>query len=223
MSMCCRCCSFTSRDEWQRWYHQQIQKRTEHDERSTFALKVLLVLLVLFIAGQTGVLDPLDLVVFGQVLGNLECVLAMTFHPKGQRFDSLNEHPGVVWADAATEVTERHCPHPKDVPNGEERFWQVHPPAQSAVAGIGLGEHRVLPGVPFEPSRIGDDPTDARTVAARPFGKGMANDVGAPLYFQQQEHQKHQKVEATKKKKQKRRKRIKNEQCCENSFHFQSN
>src|SRR5271157_13454 len=45
-------------------------------------------------------------------------ILTVAFHPQGQGFDALKEHPRVVRRDAGAEVAQRYGPHPQNERKG---------------------------------------------------------------------------------------------------------
>jgi len=82
-----------------------------------------------------------------EVLGNGECVAAVTLHTEWESLDTLKEHPGTVRGETATEVTEWDGTHTEDEGERSEGFWEVVTPTESSVGGIWSVVERVLTGL----------------------------------------------------------------------------
>ena len=91
------------------------------DHRTTLALEVRLLEIVELVALEARVLDPSDLRMGLEELGDGERIRAVLLHAQRQSLDALHEHPRVVGRDARAQIAQRHGAHAQD-----ERERQQH-------------------------------------------------------------------------------------------------
>jgi hypothetical protein len=77
---------------------------------------------VVLVLRQTSVIDPADLGMGFEEVGNLQCVFTDAVHAQGQGFDALQDEEGIERADRGTHVAQRHDTGTADVGSGAERF-----------------------------------------------------------------------------------------------------
>ena len=140
----------------------------EDDHAAALTFEVSLVQRELGIIGQAGIADPGDLRVGLEVFGDGEGILAMPLHPQCERFDALEEKPGIIRGNAGAEVAQRHRASPQDECQRSQCGREIVAPAQPVVTVVRLVVKRVFAGGPVEFPAINDDPADARAVTAEP-------------------------------------------------------
>ena len=77
---------------------------SKYDDATSFPLEIFIIQFVRFVALKPRVTRPRYFGVTLQVFGNLERVLAVTFHTQTQRFNSLDHHPRIIRRQTPTQV-----------------------------------------------------------------------------------------------------------------------
>lgn len=134
---------------------------------------------VVGMAVKGGVVHPLHLRVVGQIVYNLPCVVGMTLHTQTERFESLEQYPGVERADGGTGVAQEYGPDA-----GGEGCRTGHIGKHSPVIGwVGLGQCGIFVGIgfPVELSGVDDDTSKRRSVASDKLGGRVYHHIGSML------------------------------------------
>ena len=134
---------------------------------------------MVLVVGQAGVIDPADLRVLLQELGNLQRVVADAVHAQSQRFDALQNQERVEGRNRRAHVAQRHDAGTADVGSGAECFG-IDDAVVGHVRFVETLELRLVLG-PRELAAIDDDAADGIAMAAEVLGQGMDDDVGAVL------------------------------------------
>ena len=132
---------------------------------------------VILVVRQARVVHPRDARVVLQELRHRERVRAMAIHAHGQRFQALQQQPGVERRERRAEGA--HDLHARLHGVAEVAEGLVEDDA--VVAGRGRGELGELAVAPVELARLDDHAAHGRAVAADVLGRRVHHDVGAPL------------------------------------------
>src|SRR5215210_2440532 len=111
---------------------------------------------------EAWVVDPVNLGMALQELGDGLRVRRVALHPQGQRLEALQEEEAVERAEGWPIVPEHLHPGLQDKRKLAERGVDLQP----VVGGVGLGEPGELPVVPGEGAAVHYDTADRCTVPA---------------------------------------------------------
>src|ERR671915_1918537 len=122
---------------------------------------------------EAWVVDPVDLRMALQELGDGLRVRRVALHPQGQRLEALQEEEAVERAEGWPPVPEHLDAGLQDKRKLAERGVDLQP----VVGGVGVGEPWELPVVRGEGAAVHYDTADRRTVPADEFGRRVDHDV----------------------------------------------
>jgi hypothetical protein len=165
----------------------------ERDERAVAAAQHAISDLAIRARRQAGVVDPLDRLVPGQVLGDGQAVLRVALHPQRQRLDALQEQERVERRERRSGVAQQHRARPPDVSGRAERVA----PDDAVVGRVGLRQPGEAIGVrdPVEAAGVDDRAADRSAVAADELRQRVHGDVGALLEDARADRRRHGVVE----------------------------
>lgn len=151
----------------------------EGDDAGGLAGEVLADQRVVGVVLESGVVDPADLVVALQMLGERERVVADAIHPKGERLYPLEDEEGVEGGQRGAGVAQRDDAGAADVGGGAQGLGVD----DAVVAGVGLVQalEAFLVLGPGELAGVDDGAADGGAVAAQVLGQRVHDDVGAVL------------------------------------------
>ena len=134
---------------------------------------------VVGIGGEAGVLDPFHGRMSVQEFSNLLGALADVLHADGERLDAKVQIEGVLRALNGAEVAHQLAGGLGDVGELAE-FLRIGQAVVGLVRGRQAGEFLGV-GFPVEVAAVNDGAADRGAVAVEVLGRGVRDDVGAPL------------------------------------------
>ena len=126
---------------------------------------------------ETGIIDPGDLGLLFEPLGQFQCILGVPGHSQMQRLEPLEEQEGVERRHAASHVTKELGSGFDDVRQRAEGFDVF----DAVIARVRLSQFRILSVRPVEFSRIDNRPTDTGPVPADELRAAMHDNIDAML------------------------------------------
>ena len=128
-------------------------------------------------AFQPRITDPVNLDVRFQEFSNSLGVLYMALHAQAQGFQTLQEQPRVERRLAGSDIPQYLHPGFEDI--GSRAQVRINKPM---VAAVWFGEIGEAPaGFPVEITTIDDHASDGGAVPADELGRGVHQDISAPL------------------------------------------
>mmetsp|Transcript_15370 Transcript_15370/g.27884 ORF Transcript_15370/g.27884 Transcript_15370/m.27884 type:complete len:258 (+) Transcript_15370:571-1344(+) len=108
----------------------------------------------------------------------LHGILAVTFHPETECFNSLNNDPRIVRRDTCSQVAKRNGQTSELESKGGKCFGKIMSPAKTAIGCIGFIIKRMFSRSPVEASLVDNNATKTRTVSTDPLGERRNDNIG---------------------------------------------
>ena len=154
---------------------------SKDNDATSLSFEIFLVHVVSLVPDKTRVSHPRNFFMSLQVFCHLKGILTVSFHAQAQGFHTLQQHPGVIWRHAPSQVSEIAGQSPEFESKRSQAFREIVSPAQSMVGCIWFVEERMFACSPVELASIDDDSSQTDAMSSDPFGGRICNNVSSML------------------------------------------